>query len=218
MQHQTSTRFLSVEAVVVCSMPGVTLALPSSLLWVGAAAERKEEDEGSPCSLSCWRLYLLCHKGTAEIQVLSEKLVLSGGKSMLGPPSLEPCTRPLFQRDQISWSAARESKLTNFPLHGPSHLTDPSTERFSDISWYVGRHFPFSLTSIAELAITINCKRRRHARVQQDRAHHCGPSAAPHYHFQSHFLHCPRQTQSVCPVCNNRLGVIPGKEQIQRFK
>ena len=80
--------------MVVCPMPCVTLALPSSLLWIGAAAGRKEGPEDSPCSPSWWRLYLLCHQGTAEIRVPSVKLVLSGGKTTLegtalGSPSLE---------------------------------------------------------------------------------------------------------------------------------
>lgn len=118
---------------------------------LGRSCCRKEGGEGSPCSPSWWRLYLLHHQGTAEIQVPNVKLVLSGGKSALlegtalgrkkgkmwdlgaaarcvGP---EPCTRPLFQMGQISWSAARETKLPNFPLHGLSHLTDSSAERFN---------------------------------------------------------------------------------------
>lgn len=142
-------------------MPCVTLALPSSLFWVGAAAGRKEGFEGSPFSPSWLRLYLLCHQGTVEIQVPNVKLVPSGGAvwtekhagrdcarvslpgGRKGRCGAELCTRPLFQRGQISWSAARESKLPNFPLHGPSHLTDSSAERFNDFLLVPGETFFF---------------------------------------------------------------------------
>lgn len=41
-------------------------------------------------------------------------------------------TRPLFQRGQVSWVVARESKLSIFTLCGPSHLADSSAERLTN--------------------------------------------------------------------------------------
>lgn len=51
---------------------------------------------------------------------------ISAAAGWVGP---EPSTRPLFQRGKVSWIVARESKLPNFPLCGPSHLADSSAER-----------------------------------------------------------------------------------------
>lgn len=49
----------------------------------------------------------------------------------------------LFQRGQISWVVARESKLPNLPLSGPSHLTDFSAERLTNTLLVLGETFFF---------------------------------------------------------------------------
>lgn len=126
------------DAMVACPMPWVTLALPSSLLWAGAAAGKKEGGESSPflqlveallalpprdSRLRC-PVWIWCSlEGKAYWKRLHWGLDMRPGAAerCVGP---EPCTRPLFQSSQISWAATRESKLPNFPLHGHSHPTD----------------------------------------------------------------------------------------------
>lgn len=142
----------------------------------------------------------------------------SAATGCMGP---ESCTRLLFQNDQISRSAARESKLPNFPLHNPSHLTGSSTERFNNSSWYLGRCFSFSITSIVELISLLSitnaegvhvCSRIENAIVGLQQVHATALSHISTTAQRRHRVGALYVTTTVMPE------VILAKEQIQRFK